>query len=322
MGWCAKARKRLCAVAAAATLLALSGCSASQPAAAPQSSTAGGMTAGSASGTARAGAPGSTGNPGNNGDSGNNANPGTNGNNNSGVLAWVPPGPVDPADPPQSQWYVLLQAKDCDGLAAAVNAGNATTSDGFALWTAATAACRAVYQGQASGWTDAAAGLATVQRPGDDRCLDRAAYDLVAALVTFHAEHPAAAPSPAAGPGTACPLGLVGLDALDGRGPTSTPSSGLAGGRFQLAGRFLDVVAVVVGGQRVTAEPDPDQPGRWDAVIPSAAAAGTVQITAEGSAGAIPGSLTFTYLSASTTAPEATTDGQSTVATPSEGDPG
>lgn len=321
MGWCANARKRPCALAAAA-LLALAGCSAPPPAAAPQSPTAGGMTAGSASDSARAGAPGSTGNPGNNSGPRNNGSSGTNGNDDGGVLAWVPPGPVDPADPPQSQWYVLLQAKDCDGLAAAVNAGNATTSDGFALWSAATAACRAVYQGQASGWTDAAAGLATLQRPGDDRCLDRAAYDLVAALVTFHSEHPAAAPSPAAGPGTACPLGLVGLDALDGQGASSTPSSGLAGGRFQLAGRFLDVVAVMVGGQRVAAEPDPDQPGRWDAVIPPAAAAGTVQITAVGSAGAIPGSLTFTYLSDSITAPDATTPGQSSVATPSEGDPG
>ncbi|MHA7270433.1 hypothetical protein [Arthrobacter sp. HLT1-20] len=227
----------------------------------------------------------------------------TSGQNNSGPLAWLPPGPVDPADPPQSQWYLLLANKDCNGLAVAVDTGNASTDDGLALWGAAAAVCRAVYQGQSSGWTDAAAGLAPLQEPEPERCLDRAAYQLVAALLAVHAQDPAAAPDPVAGTGTACPLGLTGLDALDGEGPTATPSSGLAGGRFQLAGRFQDVVAVVVGGQRVAAEADPEQPGRWNVAIPAVDAASTVTVTAEGSAGPIPGSLTFTYLDATGASP-------------------
>ncbi|PYI66398.1 hypothetical protein CVV68_13920 [Arthrobacter livingstonensis] len=284
MRWWAGAWTRGYALAAVA-VLALSGCGASPPAAAPPSSGDGAQTVAAPTGIVPGSPPVK---------------------HDGGTLAWVPPGPVDPADPPQSQWYVLLQAKDCDGLAAAVDAGNATTPDGFALWSAATAACRAVYQGQVSGWTEAAAGLAALQQPGQDHCLDRAAYDLVAALVAFHSQNPAAAPSPEVGSGTACPLGLTGLDALDGQGPTATPSSGLAGGRFQLAGRFLDVVAVMVGGQRVAAEADPDQPGRWDIVIPPAAATGTVRITAEGSSGALPGSLTFTYLDDTATPPVST----------------
>lgn len=224
---------------------------------------------------------------------------GGSGQNSSVPLAWVPPGPVDPADPPQSQWYLLLESKDCDGLAAAVETGNSSTPDGLALWGAATDVCRAVYQDQPSGWADAAAAVAPLQEPDPERCLDQAAYQLVAALLAAHTKDPSDSLDPVAGAGTACPLGLTGLDAKDGLGPTATPSSGLPGGTFQLAGRFIDVVAVMVGEQRVAAEPDPAQPGRWDVVMPAAAAAGTVTVTAEGSAGPIPGSLTFTYLDGS-----------------------
>lgn len=229
------------------------------------------------------------------------------GQNNGVQLAWVPPGPVDAGDPPQSQWYKLLEAKDCDGLAAAVASGNANTEDGPALYGAAIAVCRAVYQGQSSGWTDAAAALAPLQEPDPERCHDRAAYQLVAAALAVHAQDPSVTPVPVAGTGTACPLGLTGLDAQQGDGPTDAPSSGLAGGRFQLVGRFLDVTAVQVGEQSVTAEPDPDQQGRWVVVIPAAATAGTVTVTAEGSGGSIPGSLTFTYVGEGATPPESAT---------------
>lgn len=221
---------------------------------------------------------------------------GGSGHNNTSPLAWLPPGPVDPADPPQSQWYLLLEGKDCDALAAAVETGNSSTPDGLALWGAATDVCRAVYQDQPSSWADAAAAVAALQEPDPERCLDRVAYQLVVALLAAHTQDPAASLDPVAGTGTACPLGLTGLDAQDGQGPTATPSSSLSGGTFQLAGRFIDVVAVMVGEQRVTAEADPSQPGRWDVVIPAAAAAGDVTVTAEGSTGPIPGSLTFTYL--------------------------
>ena len=224
---------------------------------------------------------------------------GASGQNNNGPLAWVPPGPVDPADPPQSQWYLLLEGKDCDGLAAAVETGNSSTPDGLALWGAATDVCRAVYQGQPSGWEAAAANLAPLQEPEPERCLDRAAYQLVAALLAAHTENPDASLEPVPGTGTACPLGLAGLDAQDGQGPTATPSSGLSGGTFQLAGRFIDVVAVMVGEQRVAVEADPSQPGRWDVVMPAAASPGAVTVTAESSAGPIPGSLTFTYVDGS-----------------------
>ncbi|MFQ4149129.1 hypothetical protein AAGW05_10585 [Arthrobacter sp. LAPM80] len=229
-------------------------------------------------------------------DSSANTPPAGSGNNDGGQLAWVPPGPVDPADPPQSQWYVMLENKDCEGLAAAVGTGNSSTSDGIALWGAATALCRAVYEGQPSGWTDAAAGLGALQEPAAERCLDRAAYLLVAAFLGAHAQNPDALPSPTAGTGTACPLGLAGLDALDGQGPTRTPSSGLAGGLFQLSGRFLDVIAVIVGDQRVPVSADPVQPARWNVLMPAAAAAGAVTVTAVGREGPIPGSVTFTYV--------------------------
>ncbi len=223
-----------------------------------------------------------------------------------GFLAWVPPGPVDPADPPQSQWYKMLQDKDCAGLQADLENGNASTPDGLALWGAAAASCRAVYQGDASGWSDAATGLSTVGQPDAGRCLDRAAYDLMAALLAFHAQNPDAVPSPVAGAGTACPLELTGLVAPDGTGTAEAPSSGLAGGEFQLQGRFLDVTAVLVGAASVGVAPDPNQSGRWVVVIPPATAPGPVQVTATGSAGPIPGSLTFTYVDdAAAPAPDA-----------------
>lgn len=218
------------------------------------------------------------------------------GANNDGSLAWVPPGPVDPADPPQAQWYVLLQTKDCAGLGAVVSPRKASSADGFTLWSAVTAICRAVDEGDASGWRDAAAMLSTLVQPGPERCLDRTAYNLVAAFIAVHTQNPTATPPPWSGASTACPLSLAGLDALHGLGPTRTPSSGLAGGRFQLAGRFLDVVTVMVGGQPVGVEADPARPGRWIVVIPPATEAGQVQVTAVASDGPIPGSLTFTYL--------------------------
>ncbi len=297
---------------AALALLALGACSAPPSQTPPPSSAAAGTTVATSGGDAAGGTGG--------GDTpdGNGAGNGS-GKNDGGGLAWVPPGPVDPADPTQNQWYLLLQAKDCDGLVDAVNAGNAATTDGFALWSTATAACQAVYQHQETRWSEAAAGLASLQRPGQDRCLDRAAYDLVAALVAFHADNPSTAPSPGPGSGTACPLQLTGMaNVLDGGAPTDTPSSGLAGGRFQLAGRFLDVAAVMVGDQRVPAEPDPDQNGRWVVDIPAASAAGTVQVTAEASSGALPGTLTFTYLDDAATAPVSPTPGESAPADPAQ----
>ncbi|MCZ2403191.1 hypothetical protein IV498_08350 [Paenarthrobacter sp. Z7-10] len=225
------------------------------------------------------------------------------GNADAGPVAWVPPGPVDPADPPQNQWYALFQRMDCDGLAAAVDAGNATTADGIVLWSAATAICRAVYQGQPSGWTAAAAALPALVQPTPDRCLDRAAYDVVAGLVALHLQNPTATPSPVPGNGTACPLSLTGLDALDGTGPTVSPSSGLAGGTFQLVGRFLDVVAVLVDGQHILPAADPNLPGRWNVVLPPAPTAGAVTIMVEGSGGMVPGELTFTYVDDGATEP-------------------
>ncbi|MFB9163694.1 hypothetical protein [Arthrobacter psychrochitiniphilus] len=228
------------------------------------------------------------------------------GANNGSSLAWVPPGPVDPTDPPQAQWYVLLQNKDCAGLDMAVSPRKASSADGFALWSAVSSICRAVEQGDASGWRDAATRLSALIQPGPERCLDRTAYNLVASFLAAHAQNPTESPPPWNGSSTACPLGLAGLDALDGQGPTGRPSSGLAGGRFQLAGRFVDVVTVMVGGQPVGVEADPARPGRWMVVIPPAAVAGQVQVTAAGSGGPIPGSLTFTYLRdpEATTAPE------------------
>lgn len=219
------------------------------------------------------------------------------GKNDGGSLAWVPPGPADPGDPPPSQWYDLLLNKDCAGLVQALGTEEDNGLDGYALWSAAAAVCRAVYQGDDTGWTDAAAGLPALARPASGDCLNLAAYDFVASFVAFHAQNPAVLPSPGAGSGTACPLGFAGLLAIDAtETPTNAPSSGLAGGRFQLVGRFLDVAAVLVDGQPVGAEPDPSQPGRWVVVIPPAAAAGQVQVSVSGSAGPVPGSVTFTYL--------------------------
>ncbi len=300
MRWLANARK--CpALALLIAVVALGGCNAGPPGegtAPPGYSSAapGGGAVAPGDSPAPGGAAGSSPKPPAPAPDGGGSGPNGSGLNNGVQLAWVPPGPVDAGDPPQSQWYKLLEAKDCDGLAAAVATGNANTEDGPALYGAAAAVCRAVYQGQSSGWTDAAAALAPLQEPESERCHDRAAYQLVAAALAVHAQDPSLTPVPAAGTGTACPLVLTGLDAQQGDGPTNTPSGGLAGGRFQMVGRFLDVTAVQVGEQSVTAVPDPDQQGRWVVVIPAAAAAGAVTVTAEGSSGPIPGSFTFTYL--------------------------
>ena len=51
---------------------------------------------------------------------------------------------------------------------------------------------RAVYQGDASGWTDAAAGLSSLAQFESGSCLDTAAYEFVASFVAFHAQNPAA----------------------------------------------------------------------------------------------------------------------------------
>ncbi|MFI5086368.1 MAG: hypothetical protein ACHP7K_10615 [Actinomycetales bacterium] len=324
MRWWARAGKRPLAVAAAA-LLALSGCGTSGPpasssAAAQPSSASGQPSSASGQPSSASGQGGTESSSGAASTAASPANPP--GSDGAAALAWVPPGPVDPADPPQSQWYVLLQRKDCDGLAAGVGSGNATTADGLALWGAATAVCRAVYQGQPSAWSAAAAVLPSLARPGPDRCLDRAAYDLVAGLVAAHAQSPTATPSPAPGTGTACPLALTGLDALDGGGPTGAPSGGLAGGTFQLVGRFLDVVAVLVDGQRITPLTDPDRPGRWDVVMPPVSAAHAVTVRVEGTGGMVPGELTFTYVDGAATAPAGTGTAPAATGTPSDTAPG
>ena len=215
MLWRANARV-LSLAGVAVALLLMGACSAPPPVAAPPSASSATTSTATVSTDA---APGQSLSGSSVGPSGDEPARGS-GANDGGSLAWVPPGPVDPADPPQAQWYLLLQNKDCAGLGAAVNPGTATSSDGFALWSAVTAICRAVYHGDASGWADAAANLSTLGQPGPERCLDRTAYNLVAAFLAFHALNPAANPSPGVASGTACPLALTGLDALDDLGPT------------------------------------------------------------------------------------------------------
>lgn len=247
--------------------------------------------------------------------------PATSGGSSDTPVAWVPPGPVDPLDPPPSKWYFLFENKDCNGLTTAIETGDSSPSSGIELWKAAAAVCHAVYSGQQQGWADAAAVMATLQEPTS--CLDRAVYQVVAGLLTVHAQNPATAPVPVAGAGSACPLQLTGLDAIGEFGPefspTATPSSGLAGGLFQLSGQFVDVVAVMVGDQRVPVTVDPVDSSKWNVLIPPAAAAGTVTVTAEGSAGPIPGSLQFSYVDegASTQTPTQPSD-EPTITVPSE----
>ena len=308
---------------ACVALLLIGGCSAAPPESAPPTATSGTTNAATATTSGSGQAPAGSGV-----DNGGDKQAANQGNNDGGSFSWVPPGPVDPSDPQQARWYASLQNKDCAGLSATLSPDNANTPDGFALWGAAAALCRAVYQHDASGWTEAATGLSALARPDAERCLDRAAYDLVAALVAFHAQNPTSTPSPGVGSGFACPLGLTGLDALDTfgdfgvPGPTSTPSSGLDGGRFQLVGRFLDVASVLIDGQPVGVEAQ--QTGGWVVLIPPAAAAGQVQVTATGSAGPIPGSLTFTYHddSLDPAQPEATNDPGTGTGGDTGGDPG
>ena len=68
-------------------------------------------------------------------------------------LAWVPMGPVYAQDPAPDNWYALLEAKDCAGLAALPDA------QAEPVWAGATAVCAAAIEETATAWEEASVAL-------------------------------------------------------------------------------------------------------------------------------------------------------------------
>ncbi len=199
-------------------------------------------------------------------------------------LAWVPPGPADPLDPPPNGWYARLVAKECDQMPG---------SD--PLVTAAHDLCTAVTTGEPSAWARADAGYRALPQPAPPDCLEAATYRVLASLLTYHAAHPGAPVETVPGAGTACPILLAGVTDQDGDATDFHPHVPAEGGTvLRLMGRFTEVAAVLVNGQRVSVSKLSEN--HFDFTAPPALQPGPATVQAVGPDGStFPGSAEFTY---------------------------
>ncbi|MDJ0349103.1 hypothetical protein [Cryobacterium sp. PH29-G1] len=202
------------------------------------------------------------------------------------TVLWLPIGPVSPSDPPPNFWYSLLQNRDCELLAA-----NDTSAD--PLWSAASALCTAVVTDNAQDWTRGTTQLTAVPAPAATDCLGRAVYTTLTAIAEAHRRNPAERLDPVApGAGTACPLGLDGVSSSGINSPDPDPHTSVCGGaELLLAGRFLVVDRVEVGGRSVDVRRAGENSFFF---ITPASSSGVQEITAWGPDGRLPGTATIT----------------------------
>lgn len=203
------------------------------------------------------------------------------------VLAWVPIGPTNPIDPSDGtgRWLDIIQRKDCKSLA-----GADSSSTSFPpLWRAISAVCAAVFNGDTSGWKDAAS-LQSEIPPARD-CMEQAVLDVLNRFMAFHQQHPTAPILVVAGTGTACPLKLEGLGTKPPKTVVCVPLGG--GTEFRLGGRFLDPTYVILGTTRIKAAFVGENVFTF--VVPPALTPGPVVLHVESAGKMVPGQAVVTY---------------------------
>ncbi|WP_442211471.1 hypothetical protein [Specibacter sp. RAF43] len=204
------------------------------------------------------------------------------GGNAANPLAWVPPGPADPTDPPPDGWYGNLEQKTCENMAG---------SD--PLVSAARDLCTAVTTGDPAAWDLLEVDYAAL--PAPQGCIETAAHRVLTALLGYHRANPGAAVTTVPGAGTACPLEIHGvIDAANDSSNLQPHVSVDGGTELRLAGRLLEVSHVLLNGQRV--EVTRQAENNFTFTAPQVATPGPVTVQAIGPDGSpVPGTATFTY---------------------------
>jgi hypothetical protein len=105
------------------------------------------------------------------------------------VVAWILGlGPGAPDGPPEFTAYRLLETRHCTQVFARVKELDALPET---LYTGAAQACLAALTGRSDLWHKSATALATVSAHVDElSCMDRAAYALLARIVSLHKQYP------------------------------------------------------------------------------------------------------------------------------------
>lgn len=163
---------------------------------------------------------------------------------------------------------------------------------------ALSAVCRALFEGDASGWDVAAQILPTLDRNEGDSCLMRTAFDTLEALVHQHTQHPDVLITVGQSSGTGCPLELQAVSYTDVAMGTkqlmTNPSVSVQGGvRLRLRGRFLEPVVVILGQSRFPTIFVGEN--HFDFVVPPAPGPAVMPLRVESAGVVLPGELTFTY---------------------------
>jgi hypothetical protein len=216
-------------------------------------------------------------------------------------LAWVPPGPSDPTDPPPNRWYGPLRAHDCAGLSSALE-----QEPGGDLWRALDAVCAAVIDGHQSQWAVAeAAGKAAATASSDEAstCLTDAAKAFLARALAWHQEHPGKRPVvrfSQPGQRTACPFRVTSIGLVDNSGnslpgPLEGPLSG--GTLLAVRGQHLTShPTITVGGYPATISDSTFVDGAIVVVVPPVTHPFVGKIRVTNNAGQVTASQRFTYV--------------------------
>src|SRR3954447_1423227 len=146
---------------------------------------------------------------------------------------WSRYGPADPGDPPPYRWYGSLERHDCKGLSDSLQG-----DDTQPLWTALSAVCLAVVDGDDSQWPVASTAAREFARTGPsdgaNGCMGKQARALLQRALDWHSKHPRARPVvrfPEAGRRTACPFRIEKVQIVDEQGSAvAGPLQGRIGG--------------------------------------------------------------------------------------------
>ncbi len=206
------------------------------------------------------------------------------------ALAWLPPGPSDPADPSPESFYGKLRDRQCADL---IEVG-----EPFPPWRAAGLVCRALETGDPTTWEDAALARAAVD-PSALSCLDTAALALIDRALAHYAAHgqPEAVSVPSGG-GAGCPLALTGLATTEGLrfADTQPQVSACGGDTVRLMGLLMGVTSADVGGVSVPVRNDGVHWYVFSAPALADTGANPVTVVAHGPGGALPGGAELFYV--------------------------
>ena len=206
-------------------------------------------------------------------------------------LAWVPTGPVYAQDPAPDNWYALLEAKDCAGLAALPEA------QAEPVWAGATAVCAATIEETATAWEEASVALNKTDVGDDTDCITRAAYDLLNTYVTFHRNQPDTTVEvvPAPEGDTACKPVFTGLTLRDVYVPTTQPWIGTdTTVPMRVLGRFNEPVEVLIEGAPVPTTKENEN--FYVFTAPPKSVEDSVSITVRSAGELLGGGFTFDYV--------------------------